>query len=157
MPANLRSPMVERGIPASLRWLAIGLNALLLALEIGFLLPRWIRTLQVSFVDERELVMVALVIGAAMMNLTLFVDYYRRGLVSEHRRNVIAGTLHPFPTAVRWGVIALNVSALFSQTVLLLARGINVRAPMDVFVVSLFIGTLLVSLAVFLDYNRRGV
>jgi hypothetical protein len=113
--------------------------------------------LRVSFVDERELVMVALVIGAALLNLTLFMDYYRRGLVSERRRNVIAGNLRPLPTIVRRGVIGFNVLALFSESVLLLDRGVNVRAPLEMFVVSLMVGAPLFGLAMFLDFNRRGV
>jgi len=148
---------VSAPLPSPLRWLAIGLNALLLLVEVVYLLPRWAVTLRVSFVDERELVMVALVIGAAILNLTLFLDYYRRGLVSERRRNVIAGNLRPLPAAMRWGVIALNVLALFSESVLLLDRGINVRAPLELFVVSLMVGAPLLGLAMFLDFNRRGL
>jgi len=136
----------ERPFPAAARWLAVGLNVLLLLVEALFLIPRW--------VGEDEIAMVALVVGAAVVNLTMFVDYYRRGLLGENRR-VRAGDLQPLPASVRWGAIALNLVALFNESVLFLSRGINPQAPQEVLVTSLMIGTPVVSLAIMLDYNRR--
>jgi hypothetical protein len=141
--------MTERPFPAEARWLAVGLNVLLLLVEGLFLIPRW--------VGEDEIVMVWLTFGAAFVNLTIFVDYYRRGMVGKNRK-VRAGDLQPLPTLVRWGVIALNLFAVFSQLLLLLSRGgVNLQSPQEVLVTSLLLGTPVVSLAVLLDYNRRRV
>ena len=71
-----------------------------LLFEALYLIPRW--------VGEDEIAMVSLTFGAAFVNLTMFVDYYRRGLVGQNR-SVRAGDLQPIPTLVRWGVIALNL------------------------------------------------
>jgi hypothetical protein len=138
----------ERPLPAAAGWLAVGLNVLLLLVEALFLIPRW--------VGEDEIAMVSLMVGAAFVNLTMFVDYYRRGLVGNNRK-VRAGDLQPLPTLVRWGAIALNLLALFSQLVPLLSRGVNLQSPQDVLVTSLLAGTPVVSLAILLDYNRRGL
>ena len=141
--------MTERPFPAAARWLAVGLNVLLLLVEAIFLIPRC--------VGEDEIAMVSLTVGAAFVNLTIFVDYYRRGMVGDNRK-VRSGDLQPLPTLVRWGVIALNLFALFSQLVLLLSRGgVNLRSPQEVLVTSLLFGTPVVSLAILLDYNRRRV
>jgi hypothetical protein len=108
-------------------------------------------------VGEDEIAMVSLTVGAAFVNLTMFADYYRRGMVGKNR-NVRAGDLQPLPTLVRWGVIALNLFALFSQWVLLLSRGgVNLQSAHEVLVTSLLSGTPVVSLAILLDYNRRRV
>jgi hypothetical protein len=45
---------------------------------------------------------------------------------------------------------------MFSQLVLL-PRGVNLQAPQEVLVTSLLLGTPVVSLAILLDYNRRGL
>jgi hypothetical protein len=137
----------ERPFPAAARWLAVGLNVLLLLVEGLFLIPR--------SVGEDEIVMVSLVVGAAVVNLIMFVDYYRRGLLGDNRR-VRAGGLQPLPASVRWGAIALNLLALFSEFVLL-SRGVNLRSPQEVLVISLLVGTPVVSLAILFDYNRRGL
>ena len=122
---------------------------LLLLVEALYLIPRW--------VGEDEIAMVSLTFGAAFVNLAMFVDYYRRGLVGENRR-VRAGDLQPLPTLVRWGAIALNLFALFSQWMLLVSRGgVNLQSPHEVLVTSLLSGTPVVSLAILLDYNRRRV
>jgi len=134
--------------PTAVRWLAVGLNVLLLVVESVFLIPRW--------VGEDELAMVSLVVAAAFLNLVMFVDYYRRGMVGANR-SVRAGGLQPLPTAVRWVAIALNLLALFSQSVFLLSRGINLESPQEVLVTSLLVGAPVVALAVLLDYNRRGL
>jgi hypothetical protein len=84
----------------------------------------------------------------------VLVDYYRRGMVGDNRK-VRAGDLQPLPTFVRWGAIALNLLALFSQLVLLLSRGVDLQSPQEVLVTSLLAGTPVVSLAILLDYNRR--
>ena len=139
--------MNERPLPAAARWLAVGLNVLLLLVEALFLTPRW--------VGDDEIAMVALTVGAAVVNLTMFVDYYRRGMVGDNRR-VRAGDLQPLPTLVRWGAIVLNLVAMFSQLVLL-SRGVNLQSPQEVLVTSLLLGTPVVSLAILLDYNRRGL
>jgi hypothetical protein len=108
-------------------------------------------------VGEDEIAMVSLTVGAAFVNLTMFADYYRRGMVGDNRK-VRAGDLQPLPTLVRWGAIALNLLALFSQLVLLVSRGgVNLRSPQEVLVTSLLFGTPVVSLAILLDYNRRRV
>ena len=138
--------MNERSFPTAARWLAVGLNVLLLLVEALFLVPRW--------VGEDEIAMVSLTVGAAFVNLTMFVDYYRRGLLGDNRQ-VRAGGLQPLPTSVRWGAIALNLLALFTQSVLFLSRGVNLQAPQEVLVTSLLVGTPVVSLAILLDYNRR--
>ncbi len=141
--------MTERPFPAEARWLAVGLNVLLLLVEALFLIPRW--------VGEDEIVMVSLTFGAAFVNLTIFVDYYRRGMLGKNRK-VRAGDLQALPTLVRWGVIALNLFAAFSQLLLLQSRGgVNLQSPQEVLVTSLLLGTPVVSLAVLLDYNRRRV
>jgi hypothetical protein len=137
----------ERPFPAAARWLAVGLNVLLLLVEGLFLIPR--------SVGEDEIVMVSLVVGAAVVNLIMSVDYYRRGLLGDNRR-VRAGGLQPLPASVRWGAIALNLLALFSEFVLL-SRGVNLRSPQEVLVISLLVGTPVVSLAILFDYNRRGL
>ncbi|HXD18339.1 MAG TPA: hypothetical protein VN654_15105 [Vicinamibacterales bacterium] len=139
----------ERPFPAAARWLAVGLNVLLLLVEVFFLIPRW--------VGQDEIAMVSLTVGTAFVNLTMFVDYYRRGMVGKNRQ-VRAGDLQPLPTLIRWGVIALNLFALCSQLVLLLSRGgVNLGSPQEVLVTSLLVGTSVVSLAILLDYNRRRV
>src|SRR5689334_11295658 len=70
--------MTERPFPAQARWLAVGLNVLLLLVEALFLIPRW--------VGEDEIGMVSLTFGAAFVNLTIFIDYYRRGMVGKNRK-----------------------------------------------------------------------
>ena len=140
--------MNERPLPTGARWLAVGLNVLSLLVEALLLIPRW--------VGEDEIAMVSLMVGTAFVNLTVFVDYYRRGMVGNNRK-VRAGGLQPVPTSVRWGAIALNLLALFSQLVPLLSRGVNLQSPQEVLVTSLLAGTLVVSLAILLDYNRRGL
>jgi hypothetical protein len=55
---------------------------------------------------------------------------------------------------VRWLAIALNVALLFSEAVLFFDRGVAM-APLEIALVSLFVATPIVSLAMFLDYNRR--
>ena len=107
-----------------------------------------------SWLGEDEIAMVSLTVGAAFVNLTMFADYYRRGMVGKNRK-VRAGDLQPLP---RWYVIALNLFALFSQWVLLLSRGgVNLQSPHEVLVTSLLSGTPVVSLAILLDYDRRRV
>jgi uncharacterized membrane protein len=141
--------VTERPFPASARWLAVGLNVLLLLVEALYLIPRW--------VGEDEIAMVSLTFGAAFVNLAMFADYYRRGLVGENR-SVRAGDLQPLPMMVRWGVIALNLFALFSQLMLLVSRGgVNLQSPHEVLVTSLLSVTPVVSLAILLDYNRRRI
>ena len=71
--------------------------------------------------------MVSLTVATAFVNLTMFVDYYRRGMVGDNRK-VRAGGLQPLPTLVRWGAIALNLLALFSLLVIL-SRGVNLQSP----------------------------
>ena len=96
-------------------------------------------------------------VGAAVVNLTMFVDYFRRGLLGDNRK-VRAGNLQPLPASMRWAAIAMNLLALFSELVLLSSRGgVNLRAPREVLVTSLLVGTPVVSLAILLDYNRRGL
>ena len=85
--------MSERQFTAAARWLAVGLNVLVLLVEALFLIPRW--------VGEDEIAMVSLTVGAAFVNLTMFADYYRRGLVGENRK-VRAGDLQPLPTLGRY-------------------------------------------------------
>ena len=136
----------EQPVPVAIRWAAVALNVLLLLVEALFLIPRW--------VGDDEIAMVSLVVGAAAMNLTVFADYYRRGLVG-HNRRVRAGDLQPLPVLVRWGTIALNLVALFSQSVLFLPRGVNLQSPAEMLVTALLIGTPVVSLAILLDFNRR--
>lgn len=138
----------EQPVPIPARWAAVTLNVLLLLVEALFLIPRW--------VGDDEVVMVSLVVGAAVMNLTIFADYYRRGLLGRDR-SVRAGDLQPLPVLVRWGTIALNLMVLFSQSVLFLSRGVNMQAPQEMLVTFLLIGTPVVSLAILLDYNRRGL
>jgi hypothetical protein len=50
----------------------------------------------------------------------------------------------------------MNVVLLFTEGVLLSARGVNLTNAMELLVVSLGATTPIVSLAVLLDYNRRG-
>jgi hypothetical protein len=50
----------------------------------------------------------------------------------------------------------MNLVLLFTEGVLLSARGVNLTNLMEVLVVSLAATTPIVSLAVFLDFNRRG-
>jgi len=107
-------------------------------------------------VRQDELVMVSLLAGTPVVNLAMIADYYRRGVLTGIRKR-IKGTPLPLPTAVRWAVIGLNVLLLFSEAVLLLGRGINVGNPIEVALTSLFLATPVVSLAMFLDYNRRGL
>jgi hypothetical protein len=138
----------DRPLPAAARWLAAGLNVLLLLVETLFLIPRW--------VGDDEIVMVSLVVGAGVLNLAMFADYFRRGMLGENRR-VRAGDLRPFPAPVRWGAIGMNLGALFSEFLLLSSRGVNLRALQEVLTLSLLVGTPVVSLAILLDYNRRGL
>jgi hypothetical protein len=51
----------------------------------------------------------------------------------------------------------MNVGLLFTEGVLLSARGINFTNPIEVAAVSIAAITPILSLAVFLDYNRNGV
>jgi hypothetical protein len=88
--------------------------------------------------------MVSLMVGAAFVNLTMLVDYYRRGMVGNNRK-VRAGGLQPLPTLVRWDAIALSLLAPFSQLVPRvrgvfrrmraavhpLSRGVNLRSPRE--------------------------
>jgi len=139
----------QRPFPAAARWLAAGLNVLLLLVEVVYLIPRW--------VGDDEIVMVTLTVGAAVVTLAMLVDYLRRGLLGDNRR-VMAGDLRPIPIWLRWGAIGLNLLALFSQGVLLSSRGgVNVHALQEVLVTSLLVGTPLVSVTILLDYNRRGL
>jgi hypothetical protein len=139
----------DRPFPALARWLAAGLNILLLSVEVGYLIPRW--------VGDDEIVMVTLTVGAAVVTVALLIDYFRRGLLGDNRR-VRAGDLQPIPIWLRWGAISMNLLALFSQGVLLSSRGgVNLRALHEVLVTSLLVGTPVVSLAILLDYNRRGL
>jgi hypothetical protein len=66
------------------------------------------------------------------------------------------GDDRPLPTPVRWLAVGMNVVLLFTEGVLLSARGVNLTNPMELLVVSVAATTPIVSLAVFLDYNRRG-
>lgn len=60
------------------------------------------------------------------------------------------------PSAMRWMMIGVNVVLLFSEAVVFLDRGVGL-VPMEIALTSLFVATPLVTLAVFLDYNRREV
>ena len=141
--------MSDRPLPTAVNLVAVGLNALLLLIEATYLLPR-------APVREDELVMVSLLVGTPVVNLAMIVDYYRRGVL-KGVRNRAKGNPLPLPTPVRWTVIGLNVLLLFSEAVLLLGRGINVGNPIEVAVTSLMLATPVMSLAMFLDYNRRGL
>ncbi len=136
--------------PLSPIWplIALVLNGLLLTLEVFVLIPRW--------VGSDEIVMVTLLVGSAFINLVVLVDYYRRGFVGSNR-SVRAGDLHPLPAFLRWGVMALNIATLLSLSILFQSRGVNFVSPLELLTTTLFIGAPLVSLMVFLDYNRRGV
>jgi len=66
------------------------------------------------------------------------------------------GDDRPLPVPARWLAVGMNIVLLFTEGVLLSARGINLTNPMEVLVVTVATATPIVSLAVFLDYNRRG-
>jgi hypothetical protein len=139
----------DRPLPTAVNLVAVGLNALLLLIEATYLLPR-------APVRQDELVMVLLLVGTPVVNLAMIFDYYRRGALTGVR-NRVKGNPLPLPTPVRWTLIGLNALLLFSEAVVLLGRGINVGNPIEVALTSLFLGTPVASLAMFLDYNRRGL
>jgi hypothetical protein len=144
---------VEAGdppLPTTVGWLAIGLNVLLFLTEVTYLIPR-------AGVRDTEVLAVSLLVGTPVVNLVMFLDYYRRGLWMQGSAKAGKGDPRPLPAPVRWLVIAMNVLLLFSETVLFLERGINIRNPLEVLVTSLMVTTTIVSLAMFLDYNRRRV
>lgn len=139
----------DRPLPTAVRWTALGFNALLLFAEVGFLLWRW--------VSDVEVAMVSLLVATPVVNLVMFFDYYRRGLWTQGAQKVAKGDLRPLPTPIRWLAIAFNVLLMFSEAVLLLDRGVNLGNPLELLVTSLMVATPVVSLAMFLDYSRRGL
>jgi hypothetical protein len=70
---------------------------------------------------------------------------------------VVKGDERPLPRPLKWLAVGMNVLLLFTEGVLLSARGVAMANPNEVVVVILAVTTPIVSLAVFLDYNRRGV
>ena len=70
--AHREARRADRPLPKSVKLLAVGLNVALLCIE-GVLLTRWGITLD-------EVVMVSMVVVTPVFNLSLFLDYHRRGL-----------------------------------------------------------------------------
>jgi hypothetical protein len=137
-------------MPTVVRRTALALNALLLLTEVAFLLPR-------APVLEDEVAMVSLLVATPVVNLVMFFDYYRRGLWVDGSQRANTGDLRPLPTPARWLTSTFNILLMFTEAVLFFDRGINAGAPLEVFLTTLFVATPVVSLAVLLDYNRRGV
>jgi hypothetical protein len=59
-------------LPKSLKWVAVGLNVVLLCTEGVLLSTRG--------VTVNEIAMVSMLVATPVLNLALFLDYYRRGL-----------------------------------------------------------------------------
>ncbi len=140
----------DQSLPTAVGWLAMGLNALLFLTEVTYLIPR-------AGVRDTEVLAVSLLVGTPLVNLVVFLDYYRRGLWMQGSAKAGKGDPRPLQAPVRWLVIAMNVLLLFSETVMFLEFGINIWNPLEVFVTVLWVTTPVVSLAMFLDYNRRRV
>ncbi len=143
-----RASIEERPLPTAVRRSAILLNTVLFLTETLYLIPR-------AGVRDTELLAVCLLVATPVVNLVMFVDYHRRGLVTAGRSGM-RGDPRSIPAPARWLVVGMNVLLLFSLTVLWLERGINVW-NMELLVAALWAATPVVSLAAFLDYNRRGL
>ena len=64
----------------------------------------------------------------------------------------------PMPKPIRWLAIGFNVMLLFTEAVLFIQRGgLVIWPPEELAMVSLIIATPIFNLAMWLDYNRRGL
>ncbi|MEQ1759274.1 MAG: hypothetical protein ABL986_13205 [Vicinamibacterales bacterium] len=149
--AGLRATAIDQRLPIWLQSTALILNVALIVLELGYLVPRW--------VGPNEVAVVSFLVAAPILNLAMFADYHRRGLFLPLRGASWKerGDSRPLPTPLRWLVCAFNILLLFNEALIYLEWGGIAQGLLQWSIASLHILTPIVSLTVFLDYNRRRV
>ncbi len=141
----------DQPFPIWLQRTALVLNAALVVLELGYLVPRW--------VGPNEVAVVSFLVATPILNLVMLADYHRRGLFLASRTGVWAqkGDSRPLPIGLRWLVCGFNILLLFNEVLIYLEWGGIAEGLLQWSIASVHILTPVLSLAIFLDYNRRRV